>query len=113
MLKPRDPRDLVIDLIPRSICAVQVAAVIADNHGIHSWGWNSVGSGFGEHAEAAAIRRSNRDRLEGSILYVASRRKHNGKYIFSMPCDRCCSLIAKYGFKDIIYMVNRYEWKTL
>lgn len=34
----RDPRELVVDLLPRSSCAVQVAAVITDRHGIFSWG---------------------------------------------------------------------------
>ena len=58
MLKPRDPRELAIDLLPRSTCAVQVAAVLADANGIFGWGWNSAGSGFGEHAEAAAFRLS-------------------------------------------------------
>ena len=66
MIKPADPRQLAVDLLPRSTCLVQVAAVIADKRGIFSWGWNSSGvTGYGEHAEAAAIRRANKRRLRG------------------------------------------------
>ena len=38
MILPSDPRRLAVDLLPRSRCAVQVAAVIADSFGIFSWG---------------------------------------------------------------------------
>lgn len=94
----RDPRELVLDLLPRSTCAVMVAAVIADNHGIFSWGFNHSGfDGLGCHAEIEAIRRSNRKRLEGATIYVASVRRRNGKTINSRPCDSCDRVIKKWG----------------
>lgn len=93
MIKPDDPRELAIDLLPRSICAVQVAAVLADGHGIFAWGWNSVGNGLGEHAEAAAIRRANKKRLKGATIYIASQRKRNKKAICSKPCPSCWGVI--------------------
>jgi len=108
MLKP-SPEELTLDLIPRSICTVQVAAVIVDNHGIHSWGWNSVGSGLGEHAEAAAIRRSNRRRLRGSTIYVASIRNRNQKVINSRPCDDCAKLISKWGL-TVVFRDEQGKW---
>ena len=109
MFKPRDPRELALDLLPRTICAVQVTAVLADNYGIHSWGWNSVGSGWGEHAEAAAIRRANKKRLRGSTIYVASVRNRNQKVINSKPCPDCQRLIDKWGLKTI-YRNMSGEW---
>jgi pyrimidine deaminase RibD-like protein len=112
MIKPRDPRELVIDLLPRSICSVQVAAVLADSFGIFSWGWNSVGSGTGEHAEAAAVRRANKRRLEGATLYVASRRKRNSKTINSKPCDECSLIIRSWNLK-VVYRDADGTWRRL
>jgi pyrimidine deaminase RibD-like protein len=98
MIKPPDPRTLVVDLIPRSICAVQVAAVIADSWGIVSWGWNHVGSGFGLHAECHAIQRANKSRLKrGATLYVASVRRKHGRPIMSKPCQDCQTMIDAYN----------------
>lgn len=94
MIKPDDPRELAVDLLARSTCSVQVAAVLADRHGIFAWGWNSVGSGFGEHAEAAAIRRANKKRLgKGTTIYIASRRTRNKKMVPSKPCPDCWARI--------------------
>lgn len=101
MIKPDDPRQLAEDLLDRSTCAVQVAAVIADRHGIFSWGWNSVGDGFGEHAEAAAIRRANKKRLAGSTIYVASRRRKSKNTLLSRPCDHCLALLRAYGISEV------------
>ena len=44
MILPADPRRLAVDLLPRSRCAVQVAAVIADGFGIFSWGDLTAGN---------------------------------------------------------------------
>lgn len=109
MIKPRDPRELALDLLPRSICSVQVAAVVADKNGIFAWGWNSAGSGFGEHAEAAAIRRANRKRLRGATIYVASQRMRNNKTVCSAPCVDCHEIIVNSGLK-VIYRDSDGEW---
>lgn len=113
MFKPSDPRELAIDLLPRSICSVQVAAVIADKHGIFAWGWNSAGSGFGEHAEAAAIRRANRDRLVGATLYVASRRSRNKRSVLSMPCDACNRRVVNAHIGTVWYRDQHEKWIEL
>lgn len=110
MIKPNDPRVLAVDLLPRSICAVQVAAVLADGHGIFSWGWNSMGTGYGEHAEAAAVRRANKRRLEGATIYVASVRNRNQKVIPSKPCPDCQRLIDKWGLK-VVWRDGNGDWK--
>lgn len=113
MLKPDDPRELAADLLSRSICRVQVAAVIADNVGIVAWGWNSVGTGDGIHAEAHAISRCNRDRLNAhSTIYVASIRKANGKMVPSKPCPECAYLIGKHGLK-VVWRDASGEWISL
>lgn len=113
MIKPSDPRKLAIDLLPRSICSVQVAAVIADDSGIFSWGWNSVGSGLGEHAEAAAIRRAgNRDRLEYSTIYVASQRNRNDKTVLSKPCEDCMQRIKAAGIYLVYYRLANGRWEV-
>lgn len=113
MIKPSDPRQLAVDLLPRSICSVQVAAVLADSHGIFAWGWNSVGSGFGEHAEAAAIRRASKRRLQGATIYVASRRNRNGKAINSMPCPNCDERIQASKINRAVYRVGNKAWTVI
>jgi hypothetical protein len=112
MIKPSDPRQLAIDLLPRSICNVQVAAVLAHKHGIYAWAWNSVGNGLGEHAEAAAIRRANRNRLYGMDIYVASQRMRNKKIVNSKPCVDCQRLLDKYLI-TAYYRDADGEWKKV
>ncbi len=57
--------------------------------------------GYGEHAEAGAIRRSNRKRLKGATIWVASIRNRNNKVINSKPCSDCQRLINKHGLKVV------------
>ena len=97
MTKPKDPRDLAIALLSRSICSVQVGAVLADKWGIFGWGWNSSGDGLGEHAEAACLRRGNRKRFPLSTLYVAAARLRNGKPVTARPCPACGAKLKKVG----------------
>src|SRR5678815_1171923 len=104
MNKPNDPKDLALDLLPRSKCAVQVAAVLADGTGIFSWGWNHEGSGYGYHAEAHAIIRSNRRRCRGATLYVASQRKRNKKTVPSKPCEECERLIRAAKIGKVVWL---------
>jgi pyrimidine deaminase RibD-like protein len=106
VIKPDDPRQLATALLSRSICNVQVAAVIADKSGIFSWGWNHAGrNGFGEHAEAAAIRRANKKRLEYATVYVAAKRNRN--FINSMPCPDCARLLRKYGIRTVHWTMGK------
>ena len=110
MFKPRDPRELVIDLIPRSICSVMVASVIADHHGIFSWGVNHAGfDGFGMHAEKEAIRRSNQKRLRGATIFVAGIRMRTGNPVNAKPCEMCSKLVEKWGL-HVIYRNRKGIW---
>ena len=86
------PRDLAVDLLARSTCKVQMAAVLSDKNGrIFSWGWNS---GY-IHAEQMAIRRANPRRLAGSTLTIVGRRAKSGRPVYAMPCaEKCHPLIA-------------------
>lgn len=111
MIKPSDPRKLAEALLSRSTCRIQVAAVIADAFGIFSWGWNNPGRGFGEHAEAAAIRRANKARLDGSTIYVIGRRAERNKRVPAKPCLECMKLLKKWDL-DIIYRDSDGEWKN-
>lgn len=110
MIKPRDPRELAVDLLPRSTCAVQVAAVACDVVGnIISWGWNNVGSGFGQHAEEHCIIRANQKRLHYGTIYVATQRKRNVKTIISKPCFVCQYIIDKRHMK-VVYRDGNGKW---
>lgn len=105
----RDPKELAIDLLPRSTCSVQVSAIIADRWGIFSWGTNHVGfDGYGRHAEIEAIRRANKRRLRGATIYVASQRNRNRKAVFSKPCPDCQRVIDSWGL-DVVYR-ERDDW---
>lgn len=88
-LSNKIPTDLAIDLLERSICAVQVSAVIVDSYGIFAWGWNHAGNGYGCHAEAHAISRANPSRLSNASIYVAAKRYRNSKIVLARPCDDC------------------------
>ena len=112
MIKPDDPRKLAEDLLSRSTCAVQVAAVIADNAGIFSWGWNHQGfGGFGAHAEVEAIRRANKKRLSGATIYVASKRRKSGNALLSKPCDECQKWLWAYGIGQVVYRDKEGVWR--
>ena len=113
MIKPSDPKQLAIDIIGRSICNVMAGAAIADSRGrILSWGWNSCGLGLGEHAEQAAMRRANKQRLPGATIYIASQRRRNRKCILSAPCEDCRKLLFKW---EVIswYRDSDHIWKLL
>lgn len=110
MTKPDDPRVLAVDLLPRSICSVQVTAVITDAGGsIISWGWNNVGRGFGQHAEAHAISRANKDRLWYGTIYVAALRNKTGNPVLSRPCEKCQELLSNWKL-SVVYRTGRDIW---
>jgi deoxycytidylate deaminase len=103
------PTEIAISLLNRSICAVQVAAVLVDNWGVYSWGWNHSGqSGYGEHAEAHCMRMSNKSRWEGSVLYIAARRKRNRRAVTARPCSECQKIIPK-GVR-VVYRDGNGVW---
>lgn len=105
------PQQLALDLLDRSICSVQVAAVVFDAHGIVGWGWNSMGGdGYGECAEISAIRRSNRRRLGGSTCVVVGRRKRNHKTVIAFPCANCYARLVKVGIKTIHFQDKASKW---
>jgi len=114
------PQQLALDLLDRSICSVQVAAVVFDNHGIFGWGWNSMGKdGYGEHAECSAIRRCNRNRLGGSSIVVVGRRKRNTRHgrlfkvphvVVTFPCTDCLRRLQKVGIQTVILQDKIGVW---
>ena len=111
-LKHLHPSELAVDLLERSICSVQVASVIADKHGIHSWGHNHSGpTGFGLHAEVHALLRSNRKRLAKSTLYVCAKRKKSGSIVMAKPCAMCAKMISKVG--KVVYRDKKGDWVNL
>lgn len=112
MRKPKDPRELAIAMLSRSTCSVGVGAVLADNWGIHSWSHNHIGfDGLGCHAEKDCLRRANRRRLADSTLYVAARRKRNGRTVNARPCSDCQQIIQKVGY--VIYRDGDGVWQRL
>ena len=111
MIKPDDPRDLVLNLLSRSVCAIQVASVIADDVGIFGWGWNSMGpTGYGLCAERHAIGRSKRVRLWEATIYVAGKYKDKGTVVNSKPCEKCQAMIDKYGM-TVVFRGKDGKWR--
>ncbi len=112
MITNISPKELAIDLLARSVCSVQVAAVIYDGHGIFGWGWNSIGpDGFGWHAEAHAISRCSRRRLAGATIAVAGRRQKSRNFVNNCPCIDCQLKIDKVRIAEIEYL-DKGEWKV-
>lgn len=107
-----DPKELVVSLIKRSTCSVQVAAVIVDKWGVFSWGWNNMGpTGYGQHAEQHAMSRANVDRLAYSTIYVAAARKRNGKTVTAKPCEECQPWLDLYKMR-IMYRDGDGKWRS-
>lgn len=114
MRKPSDPRELAIDLLPRSVCNVQVAAVIVDHGRICGWGWNSLGpTGLGLHAEHHACTRVSKERAIGGIIYVAAKRRKNSKIVTARPCLDCFDRIRAMGLDHIWYRDAEGQWIRL
>jgi tRNA(Arg) A34 adenosine deaminase TadA len=98
------PRQLAFDLCARSPCRTKMAAVLYDNWGIFSWGWNHSGpNGLGQHAEDHCLRRANKRRLRGSGLVVVGFKPSGNTLVTSKPCSACWDLIRALG-------VGRVTW---
>lgn len=111
---PNDPRVLATQLVQRSLCRVQMAAVIHDAHGIFAWGWNNVGmDGLGEHAECCAIRRANRSRLRGAHVTVAGVRKKSQRDVISLPCMDCMAALTSSRVRAVTYHDKHGRWHTV
>jgi len=119
MRKRQGPKELAIDLLPRSPCGEKVAAVLVDKKGlIFGWGWNHPVSGknhdIGKHAEAHAVERANPKRLKGATIYVAGCRESNGVILNARPCDghrtyrtrntdSCLEMLKKRGIVRVVH----------
>lgn len=112
MIKPNDPRELVVKLLKRSSCKVQVAAVLKDKYGIFAWGINHAGpDGFGEHAEINALKRSNYKRAKKSVMFVAAQRRKSKGIVTAKPCGACWPVVKQCAY--IIYRDKTGNWVTL
>lgn len=115
MLKNKLPQELCIDLLPRSICNVAVAAVIVDSNGrVSSWAWNHCGEdGLGECAERAAVKRCNPRRLAGSDIYIAGWWHHSKNWVAAIPCSRCMAVLKKRGIRRIYHTRKDGSWAAI
>lgn len=111
MLKPSDPRRLAVDLLPRSICTVQVGACVTDSSdNIIGWGWNSSGpDGHGLCAERHAFGRLNKNRLWSGYVYVAAQWNSHGRFAPAKPCEKCEAIIKKYEM-DVYWRDKKGKW---
>lgn len=111
MKKPSDPRDLAVDLLPRSICTVRVGCAVTDASGsIIGWGWNTCGrDGFGLCAERHAFSRLNKNRLWSGFVYVAAEWKSHGRKAPAKPCEKCQAIIEKYQM-DVYWRDKKGKW---
>ena len=110
MNKQGHPKDVVLRLLKRSRCRVQVAAVLSDSAGVHAWGWNHEGAGFGEHAEIACLKRANHKRVAKSVMWVAARRKKSGNIATAKPCAACWPTVSQCCY--IVFRRKDGEWET-
>lgn len=112
MIKPDSPRDLATNILARSICDVQVGAVIIDHKGnIISWGWNNMHkTGYGICAERHALARANKGRAKYGTIYVAGKWRDRNKLVNAKPCNLCAAMIRKYKML-VVYRTKQGEWK--
>lgn len=113
-------RKLAFDLLSNSPCNVQMAAVISDQNGVISWGWNRRERGKGMHAEHHAIICGKLVRMRGATLTVVGRRRKSRSLVYSRPCDHnsrhgtsCLQLAQRVGIGTIEYVTKSGTWKIL
>lgn len=70
--------------------------------------------GLGQHAEDHCCERANRERLRGksAILYVAARRRRNGKVVTAKPCIDCWRILVSHTLLTD-YRDGDGQWLTL
>lgn len=108
-LKCVSPGELLLKLLDRSTCHVQVAACLADNRSIHAWGWNHSGAdGLGLHAERACLMRANPKRVPTSTLYVMARRRKSGSAVPARPCPDCWPSVSQ--CKEVWWRDKSGKW---
>ena len=107
MVTSIDPWKLSAQILKRSACRVQVAAVVSDKAGrVFAWGWNHAGSdGRGICAERHALERANPKRLSGAVIHVRGFNGHNESR--SKPCALCQAALARAGVETVHYRDDR------
>lgn len=111
MNKSRGARQLCLDLLRRSPCRVQMAAVVVDRRGhIVSWGWNHGHT----HAEEHTFVRANPKRLPGAVLVVAGQRARSGNAVYARPCRKpgkdCWAQAKARGLAAVIFRDKEGRW---
>ena len=110
-IKGKSPKEVCLNLLKRSDCNVQVAAVLSDKHGIFAWGWNHSGpSGMGEHAEENCLKRASHKRANGAVMWIAGRYRKSKNTVNSSPCAFCWSLLK--NCKYVCYRAKDGSWKV-
>jgi tRNA(Arg) A34 adenosine deaminase TadA len=106
--------ELVEIILRRSICRVQMGAVIYDSYGVFAWGWNHPGeNGLGQHAEVHAMRRASKRRLVGATLVVAGRYRKSRGLVEAMPCDVCLGMALDKGVSRVVYRGRDGAWRAI
>jgi tRNA(Arg) A34 adenosine deaminase TadA len=106
--------ELVEIILRRSVCRVQMGAVIYDSHGVFAWGWNHAGeNGLGEHAEVHAMRRANKRRLAGATLVVAGRYRKSRGIVEAKPCGLCLGMALDKGLGRVVYRGSDGVWRAI
>ena len=110
-IKGTTPADLAYDLLGRSVCRVQVAAVLSDSHGLFAWGWNDMGPhGLGLCAERHCLSRANKKRLRDATMWVIGRRKRSARLLNARPCELCQKALKVVS--KVMYW-NGTQWERL
>lgn len=113
-LKNKTPFELVVELLDRSTCHVQVAAVLyyISQNKVWCWGWNHMGpDGFGEHAEIHCLKRANPSKVFKSAILIAARRRKSGNIVTARPCIACLSAVRECG--AVLWRDKDGLWKGL
>ena len=116
-----EAREIAIKFLDCSPCKIQMAAVIWNDNGIISTGWNHANGNGGIHAERDAIDRAEKAKLSGARLTVAGRRKKNGKWVLSRPCElkeryhhpSCLELALACGINTVEHITKSGDWITM
>ena len=104
----KSPKTICVDLLHRSPCRVQMAAVLVDQQQrVYSWGWNNNY----QHAEVHAIKRANPKRVSGSTLYLAGRRAKSGNWVYAFPCSsKCYKFVLRWGVTRLVSLGKDGVW---
>ena len=73
---------------------------------------NKINEVIGTHSELSAVIKIGFENCKG-LTIVNTRINRNNQLDYSYPCNGCCDMIKRMGFKKLIYTTKQQNFETL